>query len=136
MAGKKDIRWHQRLNNYGKALHQMTRMMNKYPELNDFELQGLIKSFEYTFELAWNVIKDYYSYQGITTIQGSRDAFRMAYNRGLIQNGSVWMNMIDSRILTVHSYDEETAGKIINSITEEYYEEFKKLHNSLLDLSK
>ncbi len=48
-----DIRWKQRLENYFKALRQLTRFIEK-GELNEFEQQGLIQCFEYTYELAWN----------------------------------------------------------------------------------
>ncbi len=61
----KDVRWHQRFNNYNKALSQLSRFINK-GQLNEFEEQGLIKSFEYTYELAWNTIKDFYEGQGET----------------------------------------------------------------------
>jgi len=72
-----DIRWKQRFVSFRKALSQLKKFVDK-GELSDLEEQGLIKSFEYTFELAWNVIRDYYEYQGVTDIQGSRDAFRLA----------------------------------------------------------
>jgi len=47
--------------------------------LNELEKQGLIQAFEYTYELAWNTIKDYFENQGETGIHGSRDAFRLAF---------------------------------------------------------
>lgn len=99
------------------------------------ERQGLIQSFEYCFELSWNVIKDYYTFQGVSGIQGSRDSYQTALNRGLIQNGQVWMDMIESRILSVHSYDEETANKIINDITTRYNDELKKLLETMNTLA-
>ena len=92
-----DIRWIQRFANYSKALSQLDKFIAKGESLNELEEQGLIQSFEYNFELAWNLIKDYYEYQGETTIQGSRDAFRLAFRRGLIEDGEGWMNMIESR---------------------------------------
>jgi nucleotidyltransferase substrate binding protein (TIGR01987 family) len=79
-----DIRYKQRFNNFSKALSQLKKFMDKADDLNELEEQGLIQAFEYNFELAWNLIKDYYEYQGVTKIQGSRDAFRLAFNRGLI----------------------------------------------------
>lgn len=55
-----DIRWKQRFYNYQKALVQLTKFIKK-GELNELEEQGIIKAFEYTYELAWNVIKGNYS---------------------------------------------------------------------------
>ena len=52
-----DIRWQQRFSNYCKALTQLEAFLNP-PGLNEREQQGLVKAFEYTFELAWNTLRD------------------------------------------------------------------------------
>jgi nucleotidyltransferase substrate binding protein (TIGR01987 family) len=103
-----DIRWIQRFNHFSKVLNQLTRFIEK-GALNELEKQGLIQSFEYTYELAWNTLKDYFEALGKTNINSSRDAFRMAFKRGMIEDGETWMDMITSRTLTVHTYDEELA---------------------------
>ena len=105
-------------------------------ELNELERQGLIQSFEYTYELAWNTIKDFFEHQGQTDILGSRDAFRLAFKRGLVEQGDIWMDMIKSRILTSHSYNEELAAEVALQITARYYPEFVKLHAKLAQLSQ
>lgn len=125
-----DVRWIQRFNNYSKALAQLTRFIER-GELNEFEQQGLIQAFEYTFELAWNSIKDYFEAQGEVSILGSRDAFRLAFKRGLIGNGEIWMAMITSRTLTSHTYNEDTADKIAADVTTLYFSEFVALHDRL-----
>lgn len=125
-----DVRWIQRFNNYSKALAQLTRFIEK-GELNEFEQQGLIQAFEYTFELAWNSIKDYFESQGEVSILGSRDAFRLAFRRGLIGNGETWMSMITSRTLTCHTYNEDTADKIAEDVATLYFPEFVALHDRL-----
>ena len=79
-----DIRWKQRFENYTKAVEQMTRFIEA-GELNEMEEQGLIQSFEYTYELAWNTLKDFFEDQGETQVMGSRDAFRLAFKRGLVE---------------------------------------------------
>ena len=128
---EKDIRWIQRFNNFDKALTQLRKFIEK-KELNELELQGLIKACEYTYELAWNTLKDYFEYQGETDIHGSRDAFRLAFRRGLIDQGELWMDMINSRTLTVHTYDEKVAEEIAQEILESYYPEFVKLRKKLV----
>ena len=86
-----DIRWIQRFDNFQRALKQleMAFAIMEARELNELEQQGVIQAFEYNYELAWNVIKDFYQYQGVTDIQGSRDAFRLAFERGLINDGEI-----------------------------------------------
>ncbi len=127
----KDVRWKHRYKNYSKALSQLGKFILKGKDLNEMEEQGLIQSFEYNFELAWNLIKDYYEFQGSTNIQGSRDAFRLAFNRGLIENGESWMKMIESRTKTSHTYDEETAHEIAADILSLYYNLFLQLHTTI-----
>jgi len=122
-----DIRWKQRLDNFSKALKQLTKFIEK-GELNELEQQGLIQSFEYTYELAWNTIKDFFENQGQTNILGSRDAFRLAFKNGLIENGETWMEMIKSRVLTSHTYNEDIADAIACNIVTIYYQEFMQLH--------
>ena len=103
----------------------------KKGELNEFEEQGLIKAFEYTYELAWNVIKDFYEEQGEQSIQGSKNAFRLAFQRGLIDQGEIWMDMVENRKLTVHTYNEETAKEIVALIQGKYFKEFTQLYDAL-----
>ncbi len=131
---KKDIRWHQRLNNYNKALAQLNKAfeLSKERGLTELEQQGLIQSFEFTHELAWNVMKDFFYYQGNSEIFGNRDATREVFKFGLISNGEIWMDMIISRNKTTDTYDEETAGKIVKNILRDYVILFnafsKKMH--------
>lgn len=130
----KDIRWQQRFSNYNKALSKLQIVIDTLDvdlpdeELNDclseLEKEGLIQRFEYTHELAWNVMKDYLKYQGNTTINGSRDATREAFSVNLISKGETWMDMIKSRNITSHTYNEETAQEIFSLIVHDYYAEF------------
>jgi nucleotidyltransferase substrate binding protein (TIGR01987 family) len=125
-----DIRWKQRLENFEKALSQLAKFINK-GELNELEEQGLIQCFEYTHELAWNVMKDFLTLEGIQNIIGSRSAAREAFNKGLIEEGQIWMDMIDSRNESVHTYNVETADKIVHKIKEVYFTEIMNFNNKM-----
>ncbi|MCI5225843.1 MAG: nucleotidyltransferase [Candidatus Electrothrix sp. AX2] len=129
-----DIRWKQRFSNYQKALRQLQKFIDK-GELSELEEQGLIKSFEYTYELAWNTLKDFLEFQGHSDIFGSRDALRKAFQVGIIEDGEVWMDMIKSRNRTSHTYNEETANEISRTIISLYYNAFQKM-NDRLDIFK
>ena len=87
----------------------------------------MIQAFEYTHELAWNTLKDFLEEQGLHNLYGSKDSTREAFKRGLIENGEVWMDMIKSRNLTSHTYNEEVAQHIVKAIRKAYYQEFKSL---------
>jgi len=130
MEKEPDIRWQQRFNNFKKALAQLDKFVQK-GELNELEEQGLIKSFEYTYELAWTTLKDYLEYLGYTELRGSRDTIRQAFQSGLIDNGEDWMHMYDCRRKTGHTYNEDTAGSIAHDILNTFYPLFYKLLEQL-----
>jgi nucleotidyltransferase substrate binding protein (TIGR01987 family) len=117
-----DIRWHQRLDNYERALTQLTLAVELASKraLSDLEKQGLIQAFEFTHELAWNVMKDYFFFQGQSNITGSRDAVREAYQKGLVEDGEAWMEMIKSRNQTHDTYKQDVAGTIVCHIIDLY----------------
>lgn len=132
-----DIRWHQRLENFSKALLQLESavMLSKQRKLSALEEQGLIQAFEFTHELAWNLMRDYFYYQGNNEITGSRDATREAFKMGLVQNGEAWMEMIKSRNQSSHTYNQEVADEISEKIIASYFElftDFERKMNSLI----
>jgi len=130
----KDIRWKQRFENYKKAMGRLQQFIDK-GELSVLEEQGIIKAFEYTFELAWNMLKDFLEYSGQTELYGSRDVIRKAFNLGLIEEGENWMDMLKSRNRTSHTYNEETAREISDAVKRIYYELFKQLQAKMETLA-
>jgi len=125
-----DVRWLQRFSNYKKALSGLKEFIDK-DNLNKLEEQGMIKAFEYTYELAWTTIKDFYENQGETGLQGAKDTFRLAFNRGLISEGELWMQMITDRNNTIHTYNEKTAKEIAKNILEHHFGLFVELQDKL-----
>lgn len=133
-----DIRWKQRFNNFDKALSQLKKglELSQKRELSNIEKQGIIKAFEFTFELAWNLLRDYLMFQGIYEIRGSRDAIKLAHKYGLIDHPEVWLEMLTSRNLTSHTYNEEVALEILQKIQEKYVQEFQKLWETFLSFKE
>jgi nucleotidyltransferase substrate binding protein (TIGR01987 family) len=140
---QQDIRWEQRFSNYVKALNKLEQAVsyiNNSLDSNNEDLEsvldemikeGLIQRFEYTHELAWNVMKDYAEYQGNTNVGGSRDASREAFKLNLITEGQIWMEMISSRNKTSHTYNEDTANEIYAKILNSYYQAFLEFKNKM-----
>jgi nucleotidyltransferase substrate binding protein (TIGR01987 family) len=142
-----DNRWHQRLSNYNKALNKLEnavefinisfldenekKIMDLGLVLDEMIKEGLIQRFEYTHELAWNLMKDYAEYQGNNNVGGSRDATREALQLKIIEDGEIWMDMIQSRNKTTYTYNEATANEIYHKILEEYFPLFLKFRNKM-----
>jgi nucleotidyltransferase substrate binding protein (TIGR01987 family) len=104
--------------------------------LSDLEKDGLIQRFEYTHELAWKVMKDYLKYQGTVDLGGSRDAIREAFKINLVEDGESWMDMIKSRNLTAHTYNDSVASEIFLKIVINYYPLFKSFQIQMEGLRK
>jgi nucleotidyltransferase substrate binding protein (TIGR01987 family) len=133
-----DIRWKQRFGNFSKAFQTLRRAVElaEQRELSELEEQGLIQGFEFTHELAWNVLKDYLEDQGFSGLIGSKDASRTAFKHGLIQDGEVWMDMIKARNLSSHTYNQEVADEIVEGVRHRFFpafETFAEKMNAILE---
>lgn len=127
---EKDIRWLQRFRNFKKAFLQLDRFTQK-DNLNELEQHGLIKAFEYTFELSWKTLQDLLKEKGYTGIVGPKPVIQQSFKDGYIKDGTAWMRMHKSRNLTSHSYDEDTAAEIARHIKKEFVELLRELIQKL-----
>jgi len=118
-----DIRWQQRFSAFQKAWLQLGKFIDA-GALNDLEIQGLIKAFEYTYELSWKTLQDFFKSRGYAHIIGPRAVIGQAIEDGLLENGRGWMEMHKSRNLTSHTYDEETAREVVQDIRQKYHQLF------------
>ncbi len=125
-----DIRWQQRFKNFNKALSQLERFLQQ-GELNEMETQGLIKAFEYTFELSWKTLQDILKEKGYIDIVGPRPVIEQSFQDDYITDGKDWLLMLKSRNLTSHSYDEQTAEEIVHDIKNRHFILFKQLQSKL-----
>jgi len=131
-----DIRWVQRFDNYLKAFQTLVAAVELAGtrELSKLEQQGLIRGFEFTHELAWNVLKDYLENKGIVGLIGSKDATRAGFKNGLIEQGEDWMKMIEARSLTSHTYNVEVARKIVDDVLRRFYPAFVSMAKKFTQL--
>lgn len=114
-----DTRWRQRYANFQKAMVQLDNAV-ALEEYSYLERQGLIQCFEYTIELAWKTLQDLLDAKGYE-VKGPKPVVRQAFQDGLILDGSAWIQMLDSRNETTHTYDEETALRVSENIKNKYY---------------
>ena len=132
-----DNRWMQRFSNYRKALQilaEAVELAQRRP-LSKLELLGVIHAFEFTHELAWNVLKEYLDAQGFVGLVDSKNATRQAFKDALIQDGDAWMDMIKARNLTSHTYNTDIASGIAADILSRFYPAFSAMANTFSDLA-
>ena len=116
-----EIRWKQRFEHFTKALDLLSNHVD-YELTSEIEKAGLIQFFEMSFELAWKVMKDYLENQGYD-VNGPRDAIKLSFQIGLIEDGQIWLKALEERNLSVHTYNEDLANTLINNIKTLYYPE-------------
>ena len=135
---KQDIRWIQRFQNYIKAFQTLIEAVElaQTRTLSKLEQQGLIQGFEFTHELAWNVFKDYLEHKGFVDLIGSRDATRVAFKNGLLEDGDIWMAMIKTRNQSSQSYNLQLAEEIVDDILTLFYPAFEKMAQKFKKLSE
>ncbi|MFP4278334.1 MAG: nucleotidyltransferase substrate binding protein [Wenzhouxiangella sp.] len=132
-----DIRWIQRLDNYQRALKHLQGAVELMAEreLSQLEKQGVIQAFEFCWELAWKLMKDYLQWQGMADLAGARDATREAFRQGLIADGQVWMAMLQDRNRTAHTYNEATMLELLRAIRGSYASELTGLADQMRALA-
>jgi len=146
-----DIRWKQRFDNFIKAYSKLQEAVDPIRKnkskgywvrlteesfVDDLLKEGVIQRFEYTHELAWNVMKDFLEASGNVGLYGSRDATREALSKGLLENGDIWMDMIKSRNKTSHTYNEETAEEIYKKIIDDYFDVFTAFLHKMKEIEQ
>ncbi len=132
---EQDIRWKQRFSNFKKAYFQLKQAVDIYDNNAESIIkEGIIQRFEFTHELPWKVMKDYLIYEGFQNITGSRSATRGAFNIDLIEEGQLWMDMIDSRNKTVHTYHEKILEQEYKKVVNEYFSCFSAFYEKMKTL--
>lgn len=119
---EQDVRWKQRFQNFFRAFSLLREALELDPAaLSQLEKEGIIQRFEYTFELAWKVLKDKMEADGLTLDQISPKAVvRQAWAAKYIQDPETWLKMIGDRNLMSHTCDFSHCEAIIQTIREEY----------------
>lgn len=114
-------RWLKRFENYKLALSNMQETVYciKQNGQNKIYTMALIQSFEMAFELAWKSLKDYQEYEGIKS-ETPRETIKNGFLRNMIEDGTLWINMMEARNKTSHTYKEEFATELCNDILNTY----------------
>jgi nucleotidyltransferase substrate binding protein (TIGR01987 family) len=128
MTNKKDIRWRQRFENFEKAYKLLERTL-QINNPSEAEKGGIIQFYEMAFELGWKMLKDYLEAEGLHA-QSPREVLKTAVKYEFIENGHEWIDALEDRNLTVHTYDEKTADQVVEKIKLSYFNLLKNLYQS------
>jgi nucleotidyltransferase substrate binding protein (TIGR01987 family) len=111
-------------NNLEYALHNLKKATSRLKEslektVDDLDRDGVIKRFEFTFELFWKTVKALLEYEGFACA-GPRSCLKEGARRGFLTDAETILDMLEDRNKTAHIYDEATAQSIFNNIKERY----------------
>lgn len=125
----KEIRWKYRFDNFSKSFKVLKRSL-EIENPSEVERGGVIQFYEMSFELAWKMIKDYLQEEGFD-VKSPRAAIKQGIQIELLDDPHKWMDALEDRNLTAHTYDEETAKRVYDSIKNNYYPILMQLYDRL-----
>ena len=98
-----------------KALQALEQIVNKPMETDRSNIDASIQRFEFSIELFWKVLKKIIESQG-GKASFPKEVFGQAYEAELIDDEKMWLQMLNDRNQTLHTYDEELANRIYENI--------------------
>jgi nucleotidyltransferase substrate binding protein (TIGR01987 family) len=129
-------RWRYRFQNFARAFELLREAVDIScaRPLSMLEQEGLVQRFEYSWELAWKLLKDYLDAQGVAleTITPA-SVIRASFGAQLIENGEIWMQALQARNYMAHTYDTKRFEAVMKSIRTDYFPLLHKLHTDFSD---
>ena len=127
-----EIRWKQRFDNLNRALAQLQSALEAHQAMPENELFviALIKAYEFSFELSWKTLKDLLAWNGVDA-RLPREVLKQAFANGLLENGQLWIDMLEQRNLMAHTYDQARALQAAELISHSYWPALHQLQNDL-----
>jgi nucleotidyltransferase substrate binding protein (TIGR01987 family) len=130
-----EIRWKQRFQNFDNAYQTFFRTLERQASEPEDEIiqMALIQAFEFTYELAWNVMKDYLENEGFDEVRNAKQTIRTAFQAELISDAEGWMETIQKRNMTSHAYNQTILQETVTFIAQEFFPLVRRLREDLKD---
>ena len=109
-----------------KSLDEAVSLPIKHPR----DVAGIIQNFEFVFELTWKTLKRLLEVLGHDA-PSAREVFKMAYKVDLLSDEDLWLEILDARNLTSHTYNKKVANILVKRIKAKYAAAFRKLTDQI-----
>lgn len=131
MSNSDERRWQQRLDTFGTVLTQLTNACT-WEWHDHLERAGLIKTFEFSFELSWKVLKDLLFYEGHDA-KTPRTVIRRGFEAGYMDESDceTLLDALDKRNFLSHAYLLDVAQEAETLIRDRYHPVLLRLHQTL-----
>lgn len=119
--------------NFCRALRNLKEIEKEVPPYSTVTQTGMVSLFEICFEQSWKAMKELLEYSGYSEhkIGSPRAIIKLAYQAGMIQDESLWIDALHDRNNVAHSYNEAIALGIIRDSKERYIAMFEALQKEL-----
>lgn len=128
-----ETRWKQRFDNFENAYQTFCRVIERYKKIPEDELakMALVQCFEFSLELSWKTLKDYLESTGYPPIQTPKETIRLAFQANILQDAEQWMQALERRNQTSHTYNLEILNETVTFIDGKFYHLIKNLRLNL-----
>ena len=122
----------EKLDKFREAVRRLDEALEEYEKFSiSSSRDGVIQRFEFCTELAWKSTREYLISEGYIDLNSPKSVMKQAYADNIIADEQAWLELLYSRNLTSHIYDEATASDIFESIKNKYLDLFKALIEKL-----
>jgi nucleotidyltransferase substrate binding protein (TIGR01987 family) len=97
---------------------------------NPLAIDGTTQRFEFSFELMWKALRRALQQVHGFEVVSPKQTLQKAYAVGWINDEPLWVEMLQSRNLTSHTYKEDLAREIYGRI-HRYYPALRQLYDFL-----
>ncbi|MDR0272274.1 MAG: nucleotidyltransferase substrate binding protein [Clostridiales bacterium] len=118
MIDVKQARLEQRRENFSRAINLLSKQSEK-EVIDDENIAATLHFFEMAFELAWKLLKDYLEIQGVI-VNSPREVIKKSFQLEYIDDGVLWLEMLDARNSISHMYEESMAKELFLCIKERF----------------
>ncbi len=110
----------ERLESLRRAYERLLQALRIDPKETEIAIDATIQRFEFTFELSWKTIRAFAKYLNSGECNSGRSCIKMAFRLGWIEGEETWLDFLEARNLTSHTYDQETAMKVYEIIRQNH----------------
>ena len=107
------------LENFENATERLKAALEYDPLKLDIVTDAVIQRFEFTFETAWKSVKLAAKAVGYDC-KSPKGCLKLAYSMGWIKDEERWLELLEARNLTSHTYDQETAMDVYETVKENF----------------
>ncbi|MCB9466083.1 MAG: nucleotidyltransferase substrate binding protein [Candidatus Eisenbacteria bacterium] len=125
-----DVRWRQRFQNFERAVALLREPLERdLASLSALEKEGTVQRFEFALELGWKTMKDYLEHEGhLIQPVTPRNVIKLAFSTGVVEDGQVWIDMLNHRNLLAHTYDESAFEEAVVALRDRYHPAIEALY--------